>query len=319
MLCALALDLGGTSAKIALVSEAGVVLAQEIVPTPASMDPLEVMRPFVETGQRLRAAAAGDALTVVAVGCGVPGDLDPTRTRVLFNNIHALDGFALAPWLSEQFGLPVSLDNDACAAAFGETALMDTGGARRVLFVTVGSGIGVVLVVDGAVVRLFEGVTGDASHILVDHLSQERCQLGCRGCLETVASALAIERAGRRAAIEGRSPRLAKELRAKGDLTGADVSAAAAGGDLIARAIIREAGHWLGIGLASLAPIYLPELVLLGGGVAEAGEEWMAAVVGALREYGLPHYAGGTVVRQAALGNQAGVIGAGLLALREAK
>lgn len=318
MLCALTFDLGGTSAKVALVSASGAVLAQETIPTPASSDPLVVLRPFAEAGDRLLSRALRESLAVVAVGCGVPGNMDPTRATVLINNIVALDGFALGPWLRERFGLPVSLDNDACAAAIGETSLLEGHGAGRVLFVTVGSGIGFVLVVDGEVVRIFEGVTGDASHILVDHRNPNQCQLGCHGCLEVVASALAIQRAGRAAAREGRSKELAEVLRAKGDVTGADVSAAAASGDGVSRTIIQEAGRWLGIGLAGLVPIYGPDLIILGGGVARAGDEWMSAVAKSLHEQGIPHYVGRVDLRRALLGNQAGVIGAGLLALREA-
>ena len=94
--CALAFDLGGTSAKIALVSASGAVLAQEVVPTPASPDPLVVLRPFANAGDRLLAIASERSLRVSAVGCGVPGNMDPTRSRVLLNNIRALDGFDLA-------------------------------------------------------------------------------------------------------------------------------------------------------------------------------------------------------------------------------
>ncbi len=316
---AIGLDLGGSSAKLALVSEQGKALCQETVLTPASSDPLVVLAPIAAAVDRLRAEAERRSLAVSALGCGVPGNLDPARERILYNNVAALDGFALAPWLHERFGLPVSLDNDACAAATGEAALVEPGQARRVLFVTVGSGIGVVLLIDGAIVRLVEGVTGDAGHVVVDQGSRERCPVGCHGCLETVASGLAIGRAGRRAAAEGRSALLARALKSRGEVTGADVSAAAEAGDPAARDIIAQAGRWLGVGLASWAPIYRPELVIVGGGVARAGAEWLAAAVATMRELGMPYYVKDVAVRVAALGNQAGVIGAALMALRESE
>ena len=127
--------------------------------------------------------------------------------------------------------------------------------------------------------RLFEGVTGDASHLLVDHASEYRCALGCRGCLETVASGLAIDRTGREAARTGASQVLAETLAVRGDVLGADVASAARGGDEVARSILRRAGEWLGIGLASWAAVYGPDVVVLGGGVALAGDEWLSAAV----------------------------------------
>jgi len=318
MRCAVGLDLGGSSAKIGLVSRQGAVLAERRVTLEVS-ERAKCLELIAGAIAQLRQQAAEAGWEVAGIGCGVSGYLDPERSRIELNNIPALDGFALAPWLGERFGLPVALDNDACVAALAETALLEPGEFRRVLFVTVGSGIGVVLVVDGAVVRLTHGVTGDAGHILVDHQSQERCPIGCRGCLETVATARAITRAGERAAEVGKSERLAATLRARGELTAADVSVAAQEGDTRAQEILRQAGHWLGVGLASWAPIYAPELVLLGGGVAGAGEGWLGAAVAAMRGYGHPFFVQKiTAVRLARLGNQAGIIGAGLLALRGA-
>ena len=317
MRCGIGLDLGGSSLKAGLVSEQGAVLAERRVALEVG-ERAGCLEVIAEAIAQLREQAAVAGWEVSAIGCGVSGYLDPKRSRIELNNIPALDGFALGPWMRERFGLPVALDNDACVAALAETALLDPGEFRRVLFVTVGSGIGVVLVVDGAVVRLTHGVTGDAGHILVDPQSQERCPIGCRGCLETVATARAIARAGQRAAEGGESERLAMALRSQGELTAADVSIAAREGDTTAQEILRQAGHWLGVGLASWAPIYAPELILLGGGVAGAGEGWLGAAVAAMRENGHPFFVQRIkAVRLARLGNQAGVIGAGLLALQE--
>jgi glucokinase len=310
------IDLGGSSAKIGLISKSGEVLAEVTVPTPTSQDPEVVLAPFLAEAERLRRAAADRGCEVVTLGCGVPGNLDETRQRIELNNIRALDGFALGPWLAERTGLPVALDNDASAAAIGETALVTTH-QRRVLFDTVGSGIGVVLVVDGAIVRIMKGQTGEAGNVIVSPESVVRCLTGCRGCLETVAAAPAIAREGRRVAEEGRSEQLGAVLRTGGEISGADVSEAARRGDPAAAEIIRQAGRWLGVGLASWAPIYLPELVLLGGGVAQAGENWLEAAVGAMRELGAPLHVDGVIVRRATLGNRAGMVGAGLMALRQ--
>jgi len=317
MNAAIGMDIGGSSTKIALVSRHGEVLADEHVPVAESDDAVTVLTPCAEAVDRLRAWAAERAISVRAIGCGVPGYFDPTRQRVALNNVRALDGFPLGHWLRERLELPVVLDNDACMAAMAETLLARGADEQRVLFVTVGSGIGVALVADGAIVRLMYGVTGDASHLIIDRTSTERCPVGCRGCLETVASARAIARAGVRAARDGSSSALATVLRKRDEVSGADVFGAAATGDATAAAIIEQAGRWLGVGLASWAAVYAPDLILLGGGVAQAGEQWLAVATHSMHDVGMPFFVDKIRVRRASLGNHAGVIGAALVALRE--
>jgi predicted NBD/HSP70 family sugar kinase len=314
---AIGLDLGGSSAKIALVGQTGEIRAEASVAMPASDDPEAVLAPIGAGVDHLLMLAAQAGWPVTALGCGFSGYLDPTRTVIELNNTPALNGFALESWLGHRFGLPTTLDNDACVAAFAETQLTPLADHRRILFVTIGSGIGIVLVVDGDIVRVMKGVTGDASHIIVDANSRERCPVGCAGCLETVASARALARAGMRAARTAVSPTLAQVLRETGDVSGADVSRAAAAGDRVARDILTEAGRWLGVGLASWASIYAPDLVLLGGAVAQAGDDWLQSATTTMREVGMPLSVEHLVVTRATLGNRAGVIGAALMALRD--
>jgi len=313
---AIGVDLGGSSAKIGLVSERGELVAKEVVPTLDSPDPVAVLEPWMVAVEEMCAKAAAQGRRVEAFGCGVSGYLDPTRTVVDQNNTAALDGFALTPWLERRLGLPVAIDNDACMAAIAEVALAGTRPGERILFVTVGSGIGVVLLVDGQVVRVMHGVTGDAAHIIVDAGSSETCPLGCYGCLETVASARAIARKGQEAAETGHSPVLMSRLRRTGIVTSKDVAEAAAADDAAALAILNWAGDWLGVGLASWAPVYEPDVVLIGGGVSQAGSEWLAAAEASMRAHGCPFFTRKIRLRLAALGNQAGMIGAGLVALR---
>ena len=117
---AVGLDLGGGSAKLGLVDEFGAVISRLAVPTPRSSDPLTVLDAFAAGVDGLLARAAAESLPVMAIGCGVPGNLDPERSRVTINNIEALNGFPVGDWLRTRFGLPVALDNDSCVAAIGE-------------------------------------------------------------------------------------------------------------------------------------------------------------------------------------------------------
>jgi len=314
---AIGIDLGGSSAKVALVEATGAILAEEQVPIPAALDPARVLGPVAAAVDRLR-AATGDAQAPIGVGCGFSGYLDAARTRIELNNTRALDGFALEPWLRARFDLPVAVDNDACAAALAETWLLPGTRTRRVVFVTVGSGIGVVLVEGGAIVRVMKGVTGDASHLIVQHGSLERCPAGCHGCLETVASARAMARYGEQAALDGSSRALALVLVEQGTISGLDVSRAAAAGDAGALGILARAGDWLGVGLACWACIYAPDLILLGGGAAQAPEPWLGSAIATMRRTGVPLLVERLAVERAQLGNQAGAIGAAFMGLRAA-
>jgi glucokinase len=313
---ALGLDLGGSSAKIGLVADTGELLATARVSLAEPQQTQIVLDALRHSLYALCDQAAAQRVKVAAVGCGVSGNLDSTGSTILLNNISVLNGFPLRPWLVEQLGLPAVLDNDACLAALAEANLFAPAG--RTLFVTVGSGIGVVLLNQGAVVRVAHGATGEAGHIIVAADSPQRCPLGCRGCLETVASGRAIEREGQRAAGDGRSDLLRQIAQMRESLSGADVAAAMAQGDPAARGIIEQAGRWLGLGMASWTAIYQPNQIILGGGVSQAGDVWLNAAITAMRHFGIPLYTEAVHISVAQLGNQAGMIGAGLAALREA-
>lgn len=308
---ALGIDIGGSSAKMGIVAETGTVVARQTVFLADTAEPLALLAPIAAAAERMIADVEPHKLSIVAVGCGVPGNLDEARSTVLLNNVPALDGFALRDWLTQRLKLPVVLDNDACMAALAEARLGD-GATERTLVVTVGSGIGVALVVGGELVRVAHGATGEAGHIIVAPRSNERCLIGCRGCLETVASARAIERAGRAAAHSGASPQLARILEQRGCVDGVDIATAS---DRNARAIIKRAGWSLGLGMASWAAIYAPTRIILGGGIAQAGSLWLASAIQAMRSYGVPMYTANILVEQARLGPQAGMIGAAFAAL----
>jgi glucokinase len=313
---ALGIDLGGSSAKIGLVADTGELLLTAHVSLATPHQTQIVLDALCHSLYELCGQATAQRIKVEAVGCGVSGNLDPAGSTILLNNIPALNGFPLRSWLVEQLGLPTVLDNDACLAALAEANLFAPAG--RTLFVTVGSGIGVVLLNQGTVVRVAHGATGEAGHIIVAADSPHRCPLGCRGCLETVASGRAIEREGQRAAADGRSGLLRQVAQMKESLSGADVAAAMAQGDPAARGIIEQAGRWLGLGMASWTAIYQPDQIILGGGVSQAGEAWLGAAMTAMRHFGVPLYTEVVHISVAQLGNQAGMIGAALAAIREA-
>jgi glucokinase len=183
------------------------------------------------------------------------------------------------------------------------------------LFLTVGTGIGAAVVLDGHIYRGPTGMGAELGHMIVDPLGP-RCGCGLHGCLEAVASGTALSRMGREAAAADPDGLIAKLGRAEGAVTGHTVTAAAEKGDAAAEDIFRRLGRWLGIGIASLATIFELEAVVIGGGVIRTGDLLLDPTRAAAREYAYaPQARGVPPVFPATFGSDAGMIGAALLAL----
>ncbi len=284
----LGLDLGGT--KIA----AGVLVGERLVsylerPTPKGAT--AIVRALAEAA---REAARGQA--VAAVGVGTPGPLDFERGVVRFApNLPGFKNFPLKARLEALLGLPVELENDANAAALAEHHLGAARGARHSLFVTVSTGIGGGVIVDGKVHRGAFGQGGEVGHLTVLP-GGPLCGCGNRGCLEAVASGRALERDA--AYAYGREVPVPELFSRK---------------DPKARALVEGAAFYLGLALAGLQKVLDPEVVVLGGGVAlGGGEAFVRRVEAAYRG----HLRGWrrAPLRLAALGRETGVIGAALAA-----
>jgi glucokinase len=306
---AVGVDIGGTKIAALRISSDGGIDAATVIPTPAN-DQDEAF-PAIE-------AAVSGVLddSVVGIGVGVAGLVDVGAGVLLVTPNLAWRNLPLAARLGGAFGLPVTVDNDATAAAWGESRLGASRGSEDSLFVGVGTGIGGGIVSGGRIVRGAHGLAGEIGHVIVEP-GGPRCGCGNRGCWEQVASGQAIERAGRRAVAEVPGSDIARL--AAGDplrVTGELVTEAARAGDEVAVAILADVGRRLGEGVAGLVNVLDPQIVVIGGGAAEAGdlllvplgEAFLASVEGADVRPEVP-------VVPAALGNDAGAIGAALLAL----
>jgi glucokinase len=309
---AVGIDIGGTKIAAVRVSPQGGIDAVTVSPSPATDQDRAL--PAIE-------AAAAEVLTddVVAIGVGMAGLVD-IRTGVLLTTPNLVwRNLPLAQRLGQAFGLPVTVNNDATAAAWGESRVGASRGYADSLFVGVGTGIGGGVVSGGRLLRGAHGFAGEIGHMIVEP-GGPLCGCGNRGCWEQVASGPAITRAGARAVAEEPGSALARL--AGGDprrVTGELVTEAARGGDGLALSILREVGRRLGEGVAGLANVLDPEIVVIGGGAGEAGdllltpirEAFFASVEGAEARPEVP-------IVPAALGNDAGGIGAALLALEAA-
>lgn len=307
MRSAIGIDIGGTKVAGLRVAEDGAVLDRRERPTPA-----DDVSATLETVSGLSAELAGAGGE--AIGVGAAGMVDFAAGVLRYAPNLAWREVPLRDLLFERTGLPCVVDNDANAAAWGEYRFGAARGYRHVLAVTVGTGIGGGIVADGELLRGAHGFAAEIGHIIVEP-DGPPCGCGNRGCWEQVASGRALDRLAR-AEVEGDPAGRIAALAAGAEASGRHVSEAAREGDSAARAIFAAVGRRLGEGIAGLVNVLDPEVVIVGGGVAEEGAVLMDPARSAfLDAVEAPEHRPDVPILAATLGNDAGAIGAAALAL----
>ncbi len=308
---AIGIDIGGSKVAAGLVTPDGRLIARRTHPTPTDR------AAAVEEGiVRLVHDLSADH-EVAAVGIGAAGWVDETRRVVRYSPHLAWRNEPIADRLAARLEVPVVIDNDANAAAWGEYRFGAGQGCRTFAMVTLGTGIGGGLVIDGELYRGRWGVAGEWGHLCVVPQGQI-CPCGNRGCWEQYCSGEALRREARALAGTGSPmalPLLARVGNDPAAIRGHHVTAAALAGDPACHEILVGVADWLGRGLAGLAAVLDPERFLVGGGVSEAGEMLLEPARRAFAR----HLAGRgfrplAEVVLAGLGNDAGLVGAADLA-----
>ena len=308
---AIGIDVGGTEIKAGLVDEAGRVLASA-----SGASNRGDLGALVDAVAGLAGSVTPAGGNPAAVGVGVPGLVRPGTGRVeSAPNMPALRGAAIGPLLSERSGLDVEVRNDADMNAWGEFAAGAGRGSSRLVCLTVGTGLGSGVILDG---RLYEGASGhgaEAGHIVVDP-NGAPCGCGGRGCLETVVSATGVVALARERIDAGNATALSV---AEGALTARRVRDAAAGGDALAIGVWDDVGRCLGVACATLINLLGPDTIIIGGGVAAAGAMLLDPALAEARARAYPPLFAACRIVPAELGQTAGVVGAALLAGRRAR
>ena len=303
------IDLGGTNTAVGIVDESQRIVAAHSAPTRAKNGAEALMDDIAAC---VSAALAKGALTLAdcaGAGIGVPGTCDTRRGIVRYAHNIGWDGVPVTAGLQQRLGLPVALANDADCAALGEVTAGAARGCESALMVTLGTGVGGGFVLNGAIWSGHGGLGGEFGHMCI-HLDGEPCSCGQRGCWEAYASATALIRQARAAAAAHPESALNRAER----ISGRSVYAAAAAGDAVARAVTERYAAYVGAGLVNFINALYPEVVLLGGGVSGAGEALLAPVRAYVRDHAFVRDAALLPeVRAAALGGDAGVIGAAAL------
>ncbi|HEY8498405.1 MAG TPA: ROK family protein [Limnochordales bacterium] len=326
------IDLGGTKIATGLVDEAGRVLERLVTATRPEEGPAAVLARMAESLEAVcrRRGLAPSALEAVAVAC--PGPLDPARGVVVeAPNLRWREVDVVTP-IREAAGVPVYLENDANAAALGEWWAGAGQGTRHLVYVTVSTGIGGGIVIDGRIYGGAHWAAGEIGHTVAVVEDGPLCGCGRRGCLEAVASGTAIARravealqaAGwREGALpppDERRPGAALMRLAEGRLAAVDarlVGEAARAGDPLAREVLDRTWLYLGAGLVNLMNLLDPDVIVIGGGVSRLGEMMMEPLRRYVRARAVPGPAEGTRLVLARLGSDAGIVGAAAVALEK--
>ena len=311
---AVGIDIGGGSAKLGSVNSRGQVLSRRTLPTPDAGDARELAAAYATEIETLLEKTDGG--TPLGIGVGVPGHLDAASRSCTSGNVPLLDNFPLADFLEDRFSLPVRLDNDATLAALAEHRFGAGQSARRLLVVTLGTGIGLGLVIGDEPQRPVRGCMGDPGHIIVDPQATWNCRQGCKGCLESVASSLALERDAHAAALWKPDSELGRLLNDDRSPSAARIIGAAHDGTDEAIHLIEKAGTWIGMAAASWCAFYDPDQILFGGGLSSAGRLLLTTINKTMKTVGMPEYVAGRKIGLAKLKNDAGLIGAAYLFLR---
>jgi glucokinase len=303
---AIGVDVGGTKIAAGIVNAEGEILDEVRYPTPHSPEKL------VEAIAR-SIAEVGDDFEVSAACLAVPGLILAEENRVVFSpNLRAVEGIPLKDELEPRIGLPLTIENDGNAAAWGEFRFGVGSEADHLVFVTLGTGIGGGVITHGVLMRGAQGSGGELGHVTVQ-ATGPRCACGNRGCLEALASGTAIGRRAREVAVEYPDSALGR-LAARRKVLGEDVTELAREGDKMALSVLEEAGTWLGVGLAGFVNVFNPEVVAVGGGVMEAGELVLGAARREVRLRSRPPSRDLAQIKVATLGPRSGVLGAAALA-----
>ena len=304
-------DIGGTTVKLGFFDTEGNILEKWEIPTRKELGGKYILPDIAESITNLLMEKGIEKKDVAGVGVGVPGPVD--ADGVVFKAVNlGWDIFSVSNTLGDLVNLPVKAGNDANVAALGEMWKGGGKGHDDLVAVTLGTGVGGGIIVQGKLLAGATGAGGEIGHIHVEDNETDRCGCGKTGCLEQYGSATGIVRLATRA-LEATDE--ASVLR-DGELTAKAVCDAAKAKDAVAVKVMEQFGEYLGRGLAAIACVVNPEIFVIGGGVSKAGEM--------LFDYIRPHYekyvfhgSKNTKFALATLGNDAGIVGAARLVLEQ--
>lgn len=308
------IDVGGTNVKIALVDGEGKIIYSNSVPTYAQMGYEYTVNNIKQAIRDLMKETNTDAKEIEGIGFDFPGQVDyKTGVVKLAPNIPGWVNVPIAQMIEEEFNIPTRIDNDVRCAALGELKFGAGKGCENFVCITVGTGIGSGLVINGQLVRGAANAAGEIGHIKLQMNGGPICGCGDTGCLEAFASGPSIVAMAQEYLKGGKSTKFREMAGADGEITPYTVAKAAEAGDPVAKRIFEIVGTYIGMGLVSVINLLNPEKVIIGGGVAAAGDLLLDPIRKTIKERAMVVAGNSVEIVPAELGNSAGVIGASML------
>jgi glucokinase len=290
---AIGVDIGGTNIKLALIDADGTIYERETAPTPRDLnDAQAIVGNIIACAQDFKSRVESAGYQVEGIGFAVPQFLEGNNwIQRQTNNMPALEGFAMYPPLHKVFGPSIAMTNDLNAFGIAEHMFGKGHKSKRMLLMAIGTGIGTCFITQElGLVHFSWGTTGDTGQIIVDPFGAADCTCGGRGCLEAYAAAPAIRRRALGEVRRGKETLLLEKFKQQGDLEAQDVFECAKESDPTAIDIMNQTGFYLGVALSSYLHIFNPDLILLGGGVAQAGELLIEPIRNTINRLASPYY-----------------------------
>jgi len=312
------IDLGGSKILAAVVDPRGEIVSRDESVTPATKERDAIIQSIVDSAHRALRQAALAISDICAVGVGAAGISNP-EAGILFSspNLPSLRNVLLRDIMQERLGKKTFLINDADAAAFGEFCFGAGRGVRNFIYITLSTGIGGGVVIDGKIYSGAIGAAGEVGHMTIDD-NGPICNCGNRGCWETLASGTSLVKEARKRIVGGVRTSILEY--AEGDIekvTPQAIQGAAQQGDSLAKELIARTGYYVGVGLANLINIFNPELIVIGGGLSNIGDMLLKPAFKVAGERAFKEAFQAVRFASAGLGPNSGVLGAAAFAFQE--
>ncbi|RKQ37791.1 ROK family glucokinase [Oceanobacillus halophilus] len=311
-------DIGGTTVKIGFINQDGEILKKWEVPTNTSNGGKAIMDDIWKSIQGHTHSLNISKGSLLGIGIGAPGFIEPDSGFVYEAVNIGWKNMDLAKEMKERANLPVYVQNDANIAALGENWIGAGNGAKNMIAVTLGTGVGGGVIANGSILNGENGMAGEIGHIKIDP-NGIPCNCGGIGCLETICSATGIKRQGIDAVSINPDSKLAKFYEEHGKLSAKDIIDFAKSGDEISVQIINNTVDILGRTLANMATIINPSKIIIGGGVSKAGVYLLDLIASSFETYAIPKLNDVCELKLAELGNDAGIIGGAYLVKQNVK
>lgn len=310
-------DLGGTNIKFGIVSEKGEIFQKGMLSAQANLGRDAILNNINKTVEQSLTFARGKKIKIKGIGVGSPGtvNLDSGIIKGSCPNIPQMVNVNLKKWLSNHFDHPIYVDNDANVMALAESKFGAAKGYKDALCLTIGTGIGGGIILDGKPFRGSHFAGAEFGHMTVCY-NGRKCNCGGIGCLEMYASAPAIVKDAKWLLRKNRKSIIYRLIEGDSDkLTTEIIFEAERKGDVLASDVINQVCMYLGAGIASAVNLLNPQIVVIGGGVSEGGKSFIRRIEKEVKRRAFPSATKNLKVVKAKLGNDAGFIGAGILCL----